>query len=78
MMTEEIRYEDRDGDWSLLKSPLDPNWRGIILDQLQVMEDPLAVTRQILKMEEETGAGITETEAPESTRKQLDESVSWR
>ena len=35
-----------------------------------------AVTRSVLELEDEAKAGNTETEALESTRKHLDESVS--
>ena len=42
------------------------------------MAEPLAVTRRIPELEEDAGAGKTETEAPESTRKFLEERVSLR
>ena len=42
------------------------------------MAEPLAVTRQIPELEEDAGAGKMETEAPESTRKFLEERVSLR
>ena len=57
---------------------LDSNWRGIILDPLYVMAEPLAVTRWIPEMEEVAGAGKTETDAQESTRKFLEERVTLR
>ena len=55
-----------------MKGPLkllDPNWRGIILELLHVMVEPLAVTRQIPELEKDAGEGKTETDASESTRK---------
>ena len=42
------------------------------------MAEPLAVTRWIPELEEDAGAGKRETEAPESTRKFLEERVSLR
>ena len=42
------------------------------------MAEPLAVNRWILELEEDAGAGNTETDASESTRKFLEESVSLR
>ena len=48
------------------------------MDPLEVMADRLAVMRWILELKNEAGAGNTEMEAPESTRKCLDKSVSWR
>ena len=52
--------------------------RGIILDPLQEMAYPLAVTRRIPELEEDAGVGNTETEAPESTKKFLLERESLR
>ena len=42
--------------------------------------DPLAITRRMPELEEDAGAGNTETEAPESNRKFLEEreSLSYR
>ena len=42
------------------------------------MGEPLAVTRRIPEQEEDAGARKTETDAPESTRKFLEERVSLR
>ena len=50
----------------------------MIQDLLQFMAEPSAVTRQIPEFEDAAGAGNTETEAPESTRNFLDETVSRR
>ena len=47
---------------------MNPNWRGIILEPLYVMVEPLVVTRQIPKLEEDAGPGNTETDALESTK----------
>ena len=55
---------------------MDLNWRGIILDPLHVFAEPLAVTRWIPEVEEDGGAEKMETDAPESTRKFLEERVS--
>ena len=41
-----------------------------------VMAEPLVVTRQMSELEEDAGAGKTETDASESTRKFLEERVS--
>ena len=57
---------------------MDLNWRGIILEPLHAMAEPLAVTRRIPKLEEDAGAGNTETDAPESIRKFLEERVFLR
>ena len=42
------------------------------------MVEPLAVTKRIPELEEDAGAGNTETDAPESTRKFLEKRVSLR
>ena len=42
------------------------------------MAELLAVTRRIPRIEEDAGAGKTETDAPESTRKFLEERVTLR
>ena len=42
------------------------------------MAEPLVVTRQIPELEEDAGAGKTETDALESTRKFLEEKVSLK
>ena len=49
-----------------------------VLDPLHVMAEPLALTRRIPELEEDAGAGKTETDGPESTRKFLEERVSLR
>ena len=48
----------------------------MILEPEQDSVDPSAVRRFTLEVEVEVGAGKTETEAPESTRKRLEESLS--
>ena len=57
---------------------MDLNWKVIILIPLHVMAEPLAVTRWILELEEDAGAGKMETDALESTRKFLEERVFLR
>ena len=42
------------------------------------MTEPLAVTRRIPELEKDAGARKTETDAPESTRKFMEERVSLR
>ena len=50
----------------------------MILKPEHAKEEPSAVRSFTPEVEEETGARKTDTEAPESTRKHQEESLSWR
>ena len=50
----------------------------MILEPEHDKEEPSALRSFTPEIEEETGAGKTETEAPESTRKRREESLFWR
>ena len=54
----------------------EPKLRGMILETEHETEEPSAVRSLTSEAEGEAGAGKTESEAPESTRKRREDSLS--
>ena len=62
--------------WNGQSKLYEPKRRGMILEPEHETVHPSAVRSLTLEVEEEAGAGNNETEAPESTRKWREESLS--
>ena len=81
MVKQKISSQDRNGYWASWNNHSkldDPNFRGIILEPEQDTVAPSAVRSLTPEAVVVGGAGNTDMDAPESTRKRRLERESWR